>query len=326
MFEPDQLQELGARLRAQDPPLAITFHPESDTPLSEAMEQGAEALSRGAGAGVQLRRGDGAGLPAVPALSIEWPGRGAIHYLALPEEREAQPFAEIVTGEEIEQDRFPGSLSEDLAALSDRAELLVFIAASCPFCPEAVRAARAVAFAAPAVTATVVDSQRYEALAEQYGVLSAPTTLLDGEVVRSGVIPAPELAELILGRGGAGQEERVFTSRIDGGELDLAADSIVEGPGAAPFLALWKRSATSSRIGLMVLAEKVLERAPQAFASIVPGLVEVLESDDDALRGDTADLLGQTGDPAAHPALKKLLADPNPEVSEIAAEALGLEE
>jgi HEAT repeat protein len=40
------------------------------------------------------------------------------------------------------------------------------------------------------------------------------------------------------------------------------------------------------------------------------------------LRGDTADLLGQIGHPSAREALKSLLKDPNPDVAEIAKEAL----
>jgi len=323
VFDPDRLEELGQRLRAEEPRLTLTFHPDrSASPLSAGMEQVAEALARGAARGIHLRRGDGAGVLALPALTLERDGCGVIHYLALPEEREEPPFAELVTGDARATDRALEGLTAELAALAEPAELLVFVAAACPFCPEAVRAAHAVACASPAVTVSVVDCQRYEPLAERFGVRAAPTTLLDGEVVRSGVIPASELASLILGRGGADRDARLFTSRVEAGELGLAAGSLVDGTGAAPFLASWRRSTTSSRIALMLLAEKVLERAPRALAPILPGLIELLGTEDDALRGDTADLLGRTEDPAAHPALRELLLDPNPEVAEIAAEAL----
>ena len=48
----------------------------------------------------------------------------------------------------------------------------------------------------------------------------------------------------------------------------------------------------------------------------------MLDAEDAALRGDTADLIGQTGSETARPALEKLLTDPNPDVVEIAEEAL----
>lgn len=322
VFDPDRLEELGRKLRADEPRLTLTFHPDrSASPLSEGMERVAQALARGAARAIHLRRGDGEGVPALPALTLERAGRGVIHYLALPEEREERPFGELVTGEALALEARAG----ELASLTKPAELFVFVAAACPFCPEAVRAAHAVAFSSPAVTVTVVDCQRYAPLAERFGVHAAPTTLLDGEVIRSGVIPAPELASLILGRGGAERDAQLFTSRVAAGELDLAADSLLDGTGAAPFLALWRKSTTSSRIALMLLAERVIERAPRALAPVLPGLIELLATDDDALRGDTADLLGRTEDPAAHPALCELLLDPNPEIAEIAAEALGVE-
>jgi HEAT repeat protein len=48
----------------------------------------------------------------------------------------------------------------------------------------------------------------------------------------------------------------------------------------------------------------------------------VLAADDAALRGDTADLLGQIGHADAIEALTALTKDPNPDVAEIAAESL----
>ena len=57
-----------------------------------------------------------------------------------------------------------------------------------------------------------------------------------------------------------------------------------------------------------------------------PNLINLLGAEDDALRGDTADLLGQIGHPGARKPLQALLHDPNPDIVEIAEEALeGLE-
>jgi HEAT repeat protein len=56
--------------------------------------------------------------------------------------------------------------------------------------------------------------------------------------------------------------------------------------------------------------------------SLVPDLIPATKSEDAALRGDTADLLGQIGHPSTKEALESLLKDPNPDVIEIAEEAL----
>ena len=85
---------------------------------------------------------------------------------------------------------------------------------------------------------------------------------------------------------------------------------------------VWRMSATSLRLGLMLAAELALEQDPGALDDITPDLLRLLETEDAALRGDTADLLGRIGHPSAEPALRRLLADENPDVAEIAEEAL----
>ena len=70
------------------------------------------------------------------------------------------------------------------------------------------------------------------------------------------------------------------------------------------------------------VAEEVLERRPSALNDVVKDLGKSAESEDAALRGDTADLLGQIGHPSGALFLEKLLQDPNPDVVEIAEEAL----
>ena len=72
----------------------------------------------------------------------------------------------------------------------------------------------------------------------------------------------------------------------------------------------------------MLAAELALEDNPAALDCIVPRLLPLLEGPDVTLRGDTADLLGRIGHPVAREPLQRLLADDNPDVAEIAQEAL----
>ena len=72
----------------------------------------------------------------------------------------------------------------------------------------------------------------------------------------------------------------------------------------------------------LMAAEEAIEKTDEALDAIVPGLIATLGSDDAALRGDTADLLGRIGHPEAIDGIRKLLDDPNRDVAEIAAEVL----
>jgi HEAT repeat protein len=69
-------------------------------------------------------------------------------------------------------------------------------------------------------------------------------------------------------------------------------------------------------------AEEALEAGREVLDHLVADLVPILCAEDATLRGDTADLLGRIGHPAAKDALESLQGDPNPDVAEIASEAL----
>ena len=101
-----------------------------------------------------------------------------------------------------------------------------------------------------------------------------------------------------------------------------AAKALCEGDEGEQFLFAWRKSVTFERVGLMLVIEEALEGDCAALEGLVGGLIKVLQAPDATLRGDTADLLGQIGNPAAVPALKELLNDPNPDVADVAAEAL----
>jgi HEAT repeat protein len=78
----------------------------------------------------------------------------------------------------------------------------------------------------------------------------------------------------------------------------------------------------TTRISLMMMAEQLLENHPAALDPAVDALIDVLSVDDTPLRGDTADLLGRIGNPAAVEPLKKLLTDPDADVAEVAQDSL----
>ena len=104
--------------------------------------------------------------------------------------------------------------------------------------------------------------------------------------------------------------------------FEHAARLLVEKQAAERLISLWKDSTMSERMGIMLTVERVLEIKRSALDSIVHELAGILRSDDASLRGDTADLLGKIGHPDALEGLKPLLDDPNPDVAEIAMEAI----
>jgi len=259
---------------------------------------------------------------ALPCLTIAHRGLGRIHYHALPEGPEASPFLEAVLGPSRGVTDAGESWAERLFALDRPAELLVFVGATCPHCPGAVRSANRIALASPLVTVSILDVEMHAELANRFRVRSVPLTLLDGDLAIAGVLRPAELAARILSRDGEGYGSDLLLSLVEQGRFEEATARIRAAPGAAHFAALWRGSGTSLRIGLMMAAEEALEADREALDGLAPRLVPILSTEDAALRGDTADLIGRIGHPVATDELRAMLDDPNPDVAEIASEAL----
>jgi len=311
-------KRLKEDLRSLKPLRPVIFHPaEEDSSFASRFAEFLRGLEEEAGLEVEVRRGEVPGVTLKPCLTLQGGGGRNIHYLAVPEGPEGPPFVEALMGLAGSQPRLP-----DLEGLARPASFLIFIAPSCPHCPGAVRRANRLALASPLITTSIVDAQQFSGLARRFGARAVPLTVLDEGLSWTGIIPASELAGEVLSRGQEGQEARLFRSLIETSRFGEAARRIREGGGAAHLLAAWKESNTSSRMGLLLAAGEALDHQPAALDGIVADLLSLLRAEDAPLRGDTADLLGRIGHPAAREALRALRDDPHPDVAEIAAEAL----
>ena len=218
---------------------------------------------------------------------------------------------------------FDGSEFEArIREIKNPAELIVFSASGCPHCPKAVKAAVNLALVNENITTTIVDAQSCPDLSKRFSVKSVPLTILDRGLSWIGVVSESEVATRILSREMDGYADTVFESLLESGRLEDVTELAKTEAGVAQFARAWQKSTTSTRIGLMMVVEEILEEDPSSFDGAVSLFFEATNSDDAALRGDTADLLGQIGLESAIPHLENLLKDPNPDVAEIAVEAI----
>jgi HEAT repeat protein len=211
---------------------------------------------------------------------------------------------------------------EELAALVEPVEIVIFTAKGCPNCPHGVRAATALAAANSKITVTVVDTGENAELASRYQVRSVPTFVVSGDLTIVGVVAKEELARRIVELHGPGAEDAIFISLVKAGRLDETTSQLVDGRGFLAFAQLWNESTLEGRISLSLAAQNAIEKNAGSLDNLVEHLVKILENDDAARRGDTADLLGVIGHQSARSALEKLLDDEHPDVAEAADDAL----
>jgi len=249
-------------------------------------------------------------------LTLRAGDRDVAHYRAVPEGPEEGPFCEALLALAGSGDP-AGGLDQTRPM-----QVVVFIAPTCPNCPQAVRAVTALAVANRHLTATIVDATEFEEWAQSIGVRSVPLTVVDDALTVVGVISEDELADRIMVASGPDGERTVFVSLVDAGRFSVAARKLLEGTAHEAFADWWRTSTLESRIGLVLTAEEALALDSGALDALVPDLLDVLESPDVSLRGDTADLVGRIGDSRAIPALEALCDDANEDVAEAAHDAL----
>jgi hypothetical protein len=292
---------------------------ESASAFAAAIGEVAREVEAATDGAVQVRRGDGVGPPDLPALTLATSVRRNLHFLAVPDGSEAAPFLEALQA--LCEPVGPGD-----APWPDEprqpAELLVFVTAGCPHCPQAVRAAIALALVWPLVEVTVVDVAAFPLLAQRHGVRSAPTTVLDRELAVVGLVSAAKLERLVLDRGSAAHRRAVLLSCVEVGRFEEAGERLCGPGGAEAFGDLWRSASMSGRMGLLLAAEEAVARAPSALDPAVPSLLSWLESAGLGVRGDTVQLLGVIACPTAAQPLAALCRDPDPDLAEAAAEAL----
>lgn len=121
-----------------------------------------------------------------------------IRYLGVPAGFE---FASLVGAIEDVGRGDPG-LSPDsrlmLANLRNPVHIRVFVTYGCPYCPAAVRLAHKLAMASDLITAEGVSSEEFPELANQYGVMAVPKTVINDRHSFEGALPEPAFVQHVL--------------------------------------------------------------------------------------------------------------------------------
>ncbi|MFH2009355.1 MAG: thioredoxin family protein [bacterium] len=311
MFDTAQLEMACRVLEALEQPLELRLNPGPDRSdvFSRALYRVAEQLVLAGGSKLKLVEVDpGPESDARPSLTV-----GHVRYCAVPFGPELEPFLELLVALSRAEGPPPG---EQLAPAS----LQVMMAPTCPNCPRVVAACAQVVASRPQVGLEVVDVQYFRELAGN--VKSVPTVIIDGARTVVGALGSAELLELLRERSSAGYVQSSLSSMIENGRFADAVPLLTSAPGCIALAVLMKQGTMQERIGLLLAVEEALAADPHALDSALPHVLPLAEEADANLRGDAADLLGRIGAPGARDALTTLLSDDNPDVRDVAADAL----
>jgi alkyl hydroperoxide reductase subunit AhpF len=322
-MEESDIKKLESELADFTGNVEILFHEKEGDAFSKDLEEFLRTLSGMTGDRISSGKGNGDfALPGIPAFTLGSGGNRNIHYLALPEKNEIAPFVKALKYTAEGHAPIDAETEANLSKVSSPAEIQVFVSPFCTNCPKVVETVVAFASKSSHLSAIIVDVQRYNELAEPYGIKSVPATVIDKELVLIAQVSPERLSALLAERGSEFYDRELIRSFMERSRPAEAAELICEGRGRKGILEMFQEPEFSTRMGVLVVLEHALEKNADALREMVPALIDLLSHEDSRIRGDIADFLGTVGDPRAIPHLEKLLKDSDPDVAEAAEDAL----
>jgi hypothetical protein len=199
----------------------------------------------------------------------------------------------------------------------------VLITDSCPFCAQVVGLVNQVAAAGAQVRAWIIDLDLFPDYLQRYRPKAAPTTILEEEIILTGLIQEKELIEWLIRLDSNDYLDRLYRNHLMEKRMDEAWKRLLHHPQDLPIIAgLIRDEAFSIKLGAMALLEQVVDEAPLLHEALFQALGPLLEDPSDLVVGDGAYLLGLLPDPRKIPLLQALLNHDNPEIVEAAREGL----
>lgn len=237
---------------------------------------------------------------------------------------ELGPFLKALTWMFIEPEALPPH-----PGLTDRvfpAELKLYIAEQCPFCPAVVEKLVPLAIASPRVRLTVIDAGLCMEEARRDRVQSVPTLMLDSHFRWSGTIPIREVVEAMIHRDPSRLEADTLMNMITDGNAFLLANMMIGKYLIFPaLLDLLVHPKWPVRLGAMVTMEVVATEKPALAQTMVGPLWERFDAADDTVKGDILYLVGELDAGASIGRIQEILnrkAAYDNEIIEAAREAL----
>jgi hypothetical protein len=269
--------------------------------------------------GIRLKK-DGDAVVDRPTLFVG----NHVAYQALPLDRELEPFLAVLGDGDALADRTAPNVQARLTGLKAPALVKVYITPHCPFCPATVSILLGLAACSDQVWVTVVDGELFPDAAQNDGIHSAPTVILDDRFRWTGSVDAGELVTLMLDRDPASLGAEALKGMIEDGNAEGVARMMAERGKIFPaFIELLNHPRWSVRLGAMVAFETLAEDHAVLAGEVLEPLVAVFADVDDMVKGDLLHVIGESGNEAALPFLRTVAAgDYDEEVRSAADEAI----
>ena len=268
---------------------------------------------------IQITRQDAASADP-PQLII---GKG-LRYQAVPAGPELLPFLNAVAGLDSGALKLTGPIKTRLEKNSRPADLTVFIAPQCSFCPQMVRRLISLPLTDDKLQLTIIDGSLFPEAVEAQRIQVVPTILLDNRFRWTGSILLEEIIGAIITRDPFTLGTVSLENILKEGGADRLAAMMLESKRLIPaFYDVLTHEKWPIRLGAMVVMEEIAEKDRELAAEVLSPLWERFHQVPAQIQGDILHVFGEIGDPRAVSWLEAVLSGGyHPEVKEAAKDAL----
>jgi len=121
-----------------------------------------------------------------------------IRFMGMPSGHEFRTFLDTILAVSTGKYRIGEEARELLKKVSRPVEIKVFVTPTCPYCPIAVSTAHKFAMENPNIVSKMIEAIEFRELAEKYGVMAVPKTVINDRVEFEGAVPDHVFARYIL--------------------------------------------------------------------------------------------------------------------------------
>lgn len=149
------------------------------------------------------------GVDKIPATVLLGGGKDyGVRFFGIPSGYEFTTLVQDIITVSKGQADFSPAAQELIAKIDKPVHIQVYITPTCPYCPQAVHMAHALAIASEQVTAEMVESVEFPHLANKYQVQGVPKTVINETTFQEGAAPEPLfLARVLQGIGVMTEQE-----------------------------------------------------------------------------------------------------------------------
>lgn len=247
-----------------------------------------------------------------------------IRYHALPLGKELEPFLEAIRLVDQKNVSIEKSIQDQIDQIKIPAQLKLYIAEQCPFCPKMVLELLPMAVINEFITLTVIDVAFFPELAETDTIRSVPTLLL-GEIFRlTGSTPLQDVIKILVNQDPSQLSVSSIENMLQEGNAAHIGRMMLDAQKIFPaFLDVLVHEKWPLRLAAMVAMEEIIEHDIELAAQAIEPLWERFYDIDDQAKGDVLYIFGECGNDKTLSKLESILTDQyNSELKEAAKEAI----